>query len=394
MRILLTSHSYVPQKDGVQFVNKYIAEGLAKRGHEVTIITYMCPDKTKVKDEIINDIRVIRWDVKTRRTFHLGDKKGYQEYIIKHQDEFDVILNVGTQTALTDWLFPIFEKIKIPKILYIHSIWDFSWNLIDKSNLKESLPKLWANIRWYLYYKKNKKIFQKYDEIIQLHERDYSVKYFLDNYNIKSKILENAVEDEFFTKESINKDKKYIIYVANFVKIKNQEAAIKYFLSANISDDWEMFLVGSKNTNYLNEIKKYEKRVRAENNITDKRKINYIVGATRSEIQTLVRNASLFLMTSSREAFPISLLETMAAGVPFISSDVGIVKYFTGGIVAKSEGEFVEYLEKFTKSQKLRDEYGRKGHFEAIKRYKIEDKVLGIEESIKLACLKKNKGKV
>ena len=39
MRILFSTFSYYPNKDGVQTVTQYQAEGLAKLGHNVTVIT-------------------------------------------------------------------------------------------------------------------------------------------------------------------------------------------------------------------------------------------------------------------------------------------------------------------------------------------------------------------
>ena len=125
MRILITVHSYVPNTDGVEFVTKYLAEGLAFKGHDVQVITYMYPNRCSIKEEVINGVKVVRWNAKTSHTFHMGDKKGYQQYILKNQDKFDVMVNVGTQTALTDWLFDIDDYIRVPRLLYIHSIWDF-----------------------------------------------------------------------------------------------------------------------------------------------------------------------------------------------------------------------------------------------------------------------------
>ena len=41
MKIVFTTHTYYPEKNGVQVVTEYLAEGLAKKGHEVHIITEM-----------------------------------------------------------------------------------------------------------------------------------------------------------------------------------------------------------------------------------------------------------------------------------------------------------------------------------------------------------------
>ena len=42
MRILFTVNTYLPKHDGVQFVTKYLAEGLVKKGHIVDLITRRC----------------------------------------------------------------------------------------------------------------------------------------------------------------------------------------------------------------------------------------------------------------------------------------------------------------------------------------------------------------
>ena len=128
MRILFTVNTYLPKHDGVQFVTKYLAEGLVKKGHIVDLITRRCEELTKINDEIINGVHVVRWEADTRHTFHKGDKKGYQKYLIDNAEKYDCMINVGTQTSFVDWMLPIMDQVKCPKILYLHSIWDFKYS--------------------------------------------------------------------------------------------------------------------------------------------------------------------------------------------------------------------------------------------------------------------------
>ena len=46
MKILFAVHSYYPEKDGVTIVTRYLAEGLANRGHYIAVVT---EDKGKYK---------------------------------------------------------------------------------------------------------------------------------------------------------------------------------------------------------------------------------------------------------------------------------------------------------------------------------------------------------
>lgn len=383
MKILVTVHTYYPNHDGVQFVTQYLAEGLMKKGHSVTVITYKYPDRCDITEEDVNGVHVIRWDARTRHTFHLGDKKGFQKYILKHQDNFDVMVNVGTQTALTDWLFPIYKNITLPRLLYIHSIYDFQIHWSYYKSIKEVIGKIWNNIRWGIYFKKNGKVFQSYNVVTQLHEKDYSYKFFKDNYGIESQIIENAAEEDFFNDRvdsTVIVPEKYVINVSNFNERKNQKGSIKLFLESDVPDDWHLFLIGSSNNSYTDELRHYEKRRRAELKLGQAKPVHILTGIPREQISTYVKKAQVYIISSLREAFPISLVESMAASVPFISFDVGIVKYLPGGVVAENEEEYLQWLHNFSHNENIRRQYGEAGHRAAVERYRVDGKVDQLEK--------------
>lgn len=379
MKILITVNTYEPRRDGVQFVTKYLAEGLVKKGHEVHLLTSYSRDRENTRKDIINGVYVYRWDIWTSHTIHHGDKEKYVKYILENKDNYACLINVGTQTPYADWLFPVIDQVKIPKILYIHSIWDFKYHKVDFASFVSFAKKTWANMRWWIYYSKWGKAFKAYDNIVQLHEKDYSCETFKRKYNIDSFIIENAAESNFFTddiKQSLSVPDKYFINVANYMDVKNQRKILADFLNSDIQDNYELIFIGSIKNAYYNSLVDYY------NKSMSKKKVHFLTNVSREDIYTYVKKAAVFVMASKREAFPISITESMAAGVPWISSDVGIVKYLPGGMIFNNEEPLVKLMKKFSENDALRIEKGAEGKKYAMDHFRVDDKVDRLERCI------------
>ena len=53
MKIVVTVHTYWPARNGVQYVTQYLCEGLAAKGHDVTVITVVPnPEETSREEPI------------------------------------------------------------------------------------------------------------------------------------------------------------------------------------------------------------------------------------------------------------------------------------------------------------------------------------------------------
>ena len=392
MKILVTCHSYYPNKDGVQSVTQYLCEGLVKKGHKVTVVTRLYEGKGMSNEETRNGVHIIRIKSTTRHTIHRGDKKGYVELIKKLALGNDVMINVCTQCATTDWLLKELDYIKIPKILYNHSIWDFKYNRSYFITPITLLSKIWANLRWRLYYRVNAMYFKKYNYVTQLHEMDYATSLFEKRYKIKSVIIENAAEDDFFSdslNSTIKLPKNYMINVSNYQKRKNQLKCLELYLEADIPDSWELVLIGSHKNKYSDRIEKHYLQYK-QNHPDTKKKVSVLYDIPREDIPTYVKKARIYLMTSRWEAFPISLVESMAAGVPFVSSDVGIVKYLQGGVVCNNGREYCYWLHVLSNDNKKRIALGNLGRLEAMRSYRIDGKVDKLESLI-LECINNEK---
>lgn len=384
MRILVTCFTYVPRRNGVQFVTQYLCEGLAKRGHLVTMLTQN--SEGLPERETVNGVIVERWNARTEHLRHKGSKKEYVAYVLDHQDEFDVMLNVCTQSALTDWLLPHLGEIRIPKLLQVHSIWDFEIHPWDRASASSLVRKLVANVRWKLYYHANAQAFRQYDRILQLYEQDYSVADFRKWYGIESVILENAAEDVFHENAPVAEAEKRrsIVCVANYTRQKNQAALIDAFLRADLPRGWSLDLVGSEETPEYARMRRLEANVRAEVGAdAADRPVNYHVGISRSETVALVKNASLYAMSSIWEAFPVSLIEAMSAGVPWVSTDVGIAKYLPGGVVVDDVEELTHVIGCLASNEGERIRLGAEGFAYAAAHFRIDNKVTQLERMLR-----------
>ncbi len=177
----------------------------------------------------------------------------------------------------------------------------------------------------------------------------------------------------------------YIIHVSNYHVRKNQELAMKSFYEVN-TDDFSLVFIGSKKNKYCNKLiklkDKYDKKY-------GKKDIKILYEIPRELVCNYVKNAKLALLSSTWEAFPISLIEPMACSIPFVATDVGIVRYLPGGVSTNKKDYYKYWIEFFIKNSEVRESYGRIAYEYAFKELRTDTQIDRLEKLL-YEIVKKN----
>lgn len=339
MKILFLAESYLPKTSGVPMVVKYLAEGLVDRGYDVSLCTRFV-DGTP-REEIINGVKIYRFNlIKTLLKAYKGEIEEYRDFVLS--SNADVIIFECSECVTTDVLLRHLDKIKGKKIFHSHgfsgmTLHPFKWNV----NLKYSLGNTynWLRFKWY-YNITFKNAAKKFDSTMCLSEIDSSREWLKKNAK-EVVVLQNAVDDMFCdaTKENVQKDlrsldKPYFISVATYSKQKNQIGIVREFYKADT--DYALVFVGPQETEYYRMLKAEIENLRQQ---YGERTILTLMKVPRSYIPDIIGNAKLYLVGSTFEEYSISLIEAMAKGVPFISTNVGNARILPGGITVNSIDE-------------------------------------------------------
>ncbi len=134
-------------------------------------------------------------------------------------------------------------------------------------------------------------------------------------FSIQSRVIPNP--KSFESAIVSNLDHKSFVAMGRFEYVKAFEDLIdSFYIFSKKNADWNLYIYGngSYKERYINKIKQYH----LENRVFIK---NYT-----NDVKKVLLDASIYLLSSRWEGFPMSVLEAMEMGLPVISYDISAAK--------------------------------------------------------------------
>ena len=253
-------------------------------------------------------------------------------------DEYDTVIATAWQLSI------ILGKVKK---LYGRSFRAIAWE-------HNSYEAYFEQKYFYLY--KNEKLFidsVKYaDEIVVLND-DYKNKY-RDRLGLSSTVIYNP---KSFTSETISETKNKTILACS--RMDDKQKGIDLLLDSfdkfcNKNSDWRLVIAGDGPA-----LKKYRKQVETLN---CGKRVEFL--GSISDVKERMLDASIFVLPSRFEGFPMSVTEAFECGLPVLSYDIPAMEPFreSGGAICVSCFDTEEYaneLLELAEDIELRQRLGR-----------------------------------
>ena len=344
LKILQTVEFYHPHIGGAEIVIQQLSERLVKRGHQVTVATSAHPQRLSTE---LNGVRIEQFDIHGSMTNGYGgtDIERYRRFLLEHPA--DIMANYSAQQWQTDLAFDLMPTLK-DKRVNILSPCGYS-ALSDSKTLK------WASYANY-YNQTIPQSVPLYDAVVYHSGYYQDYEYAQDHGFTNSVIIPNAVcEEEFYAAPKIDFREKYgittkymALCVANFLPSKNQSRVIECIRQMN-RPDLTMVLIG-KQGKTINDLRAMAAGLN----------VKILNDIPRQDTVAAYHQADVFLFASKIEASPLVIIEAKASRTPFISTDCGNVREWTGGIVCTPE-KIPQYANKLLDDEATRKTLAEEG---------------------------------
>jgi glycosyltransferase involved in cell wall biosynthesis len=374
MRILHTAHSYAPEITGVAEVVGQLSRRLVRRGHEVHVATGR-PMHT-LTEEILDGVHVHRFDVSGNIVNGVtGEADSYVRFV--QSQHFDIIAMHCAHTWSTDLLLPYLADMPAGKVFVGHGFSQFK---------NPAYRRYFDDLARYLRYS---------DKIVGLspllEEKEFCHSHGLADLDI----IPNGVDIENWNKPVTNVrqcwkigDRPWVLSVSNHSPVKGHK--IFFDVIRAVHKEYPKLLGSIIGGHYpaakysLGEIGVkggcwYRCQIKAVmNSVVELRS-----EVSRNDVVSAVKEADAVLITSSREASPLVMLESMAAGTPWLSFDVGCARENVGGMIVNSPKEMCETLSNLLREPTMRHTLGQMGKQRVAAKHSWEKIVTDYEKLYK-----------
>lgn len=335
MRILHTVESYYPAVNGMAEVVKQLSERLVQMGHSVTVAARKDANR---KDFIVNGVEIKEFDVTGNYTIGLkGDVESYKSFLLN--SDFDIITNFAAQQWATDVALPILKNIRGKKV-----------------NVPTGFSGFYSD-NYKAYYEYMKAWMKDYDANVFLSDNYRDINFARENGITKNFLITNGADEREFASTEVKTDIRklfglkpdcfLVLHVGSYSGAKGHKEAIEIFLRSSIKNG-ALLMIGN-NLDYFKKrsiFKYYKTGLLWLSKMLSSKKV-ILTSAERNITVDAYKQADAFLFPSQIECSPIVLFEAMAAGIPFLTTDVGnsaeIAKWSGGGIILPTRTDSLHY---------------------------------------------------
>lgn len=178
-------------------------------------------------------------------------------------------------------------------------------------------------------------------------------------------VVPNAYHGEAASRSKL--DEHVIINVARLSKVKQHDCLIRAFSKIHKDyPDWKLKIVGDGEE--LDNLLALVKQLELESSV--------IFSGFRSDVLQQMQKASMFVLSSWNEGFPLVILEAMVCGLPIIGFDIPSVREEVtedGGLLValNDEDALADAMKKLIEDTEMRKVYGEKA-YKMSKKYSVE----------------------
>lgn len=347
MRILIVSRSWPSnEKSGVTMAAATHAELLIESGYKVSILG-SSPSVINENLAATNKYYIASSGTGAIYSPAIVDTIALKKIILTENP--NLILVEGWQTALTDKVSELSKKLGYPVMVVSHgiSLHRFSNTILD----------FLRAIAWLPYrYNFNKRL-SGLSVLTTLDCKSNSLRFYdrmiAEKMNLPlCKLSNTAVNYINNRKIPYAAREREILIVGYFSPIKNQLGIIN--IIRKLPQDIKASFIGPKNGSY------YEKCYKQVFRLNLSERVSFFEDHEVNLPQKLSL-ARMVVLLSKTEVLPLTLLEAMASGTPFVASSVGAIPSLEGGIVVSNEKEAIKAIIMLDQSKDLWNEMSKKG---------------------------------
>jgi glycosyltransferase involved in cell wall biosynthesis len=376
MKILVTTFTFFPNKDGVAVASASLCDFLIKCGHKVHVATSRIADSSAISQ--INGIYVRRFAI-----YNFGDSESSDHEISKYlryliTEDFDLIINQNWDSWTTELFLKASRVLRAKRILVSHGLAKHIFHFHRRPFW--GLGQWFRGLLWSFSYLP--RLIRAHDHFVFLQDHP-DLKRFLDvaicRLFVPKRIhfIANSISDLHRTKvRPFAQKRRYpgarflLVCVANFCQRKDQIRAIRVFAAAGVPNS-SLILIGSEKNSY-SQLMRREANSLHQHLSHNSQRIRILTGLSRKRIFEIISDADLFLLTAKEETMPLVLIESMAFKKPWISTISGCIDKMEGGLACSTDAQLSEAIRRIIQSKRLRHSLVKKGSYAYAKHYSQE----------------------